>query len=231
MVRVVKTAAIRQDEILDVAQRLFLERGYDDTPIQAIIDAVGIAKGTFYHHYPSKPALLDALVQRMVVQSLAVVRPILEDPTIGAVDRLCGVFLRAGAWKADNRAVLKEMRRALQAPANARMFEQMQRDSTRAMVPIVATIIRQGIAEGVFDTRFPEPAARIVMELGMVLGRTIGDALFVPGPPPIAALVTEVEAYNDAIGRLLGAVPGTVTLVDPSHLRLWFEPDPTPGAP
>src|SRR5436190_686849 len=128
MGRIVKTAAMRQDELLDVAQRLFLERGYDDTPIQAIIDAVGIAKGTFYHHYPSKPALLDALVARMVRQSLELVRPIVDDPALGAVEKLDAVFLRIGAWKSARRAILIEMHKALHAKANAPMFARIQRD-------------------------------------------------------------------------------------------------------
>ena len=69
MARVVKKAEVRQDELLDVAQGMFLTQGYDNTSVQAIIDAVGIAKGTFYHHYPSKAAVLDALIVRMTAKA------------------------------------------------------------------------------------------------------------------------------------------------------------------
>ena len=37
--------------ILDVAQRLFLEKGYENTSIQDIIDGLGgLSKGAVYHH-------------------------------------------------------------------------------------------------------------------------------------------------------------------------------------
>ena len=65
MARVVKEAELRRSEILDAAQHLFYSKGYDETSIQDIIDAVGIAKGTFYHHFESKQELLDHLIDRM----------------------------------------------------------------------------------------------------------------------------------------------------------------------
>lgn len=229
MARVVKPANIRQDEILDVAQRLFLQRGYEDTPIQAIIDEVGIAKGTFYHHYPSKPALLDALVARMAAQALDVVRPLVEDPTVDAITKLNAVFLRIGAWKADRRDVLVAMHRALHAPANAMLLARMQRDSTDAIVPLVAAVVEQGRAEGVFDTRFPLQAARHILDLGITLGRVLGDALVGTGTPPDpAALLTDVDAFHDAVGRLLGAPPGAVRLVDPDVIARWWPAPPPP---
>ncbi len=51
MPRIVKSADVRKDEILDTAQALFAERGYAHTSVQAVIDAVGISKGDFYHDF------------------------------------------------------------------------------------------------------------------------------------------------------------------------------------
>lgn len=47
----------RKTELLDVASRLFYEQGYHATGIKQIIDAAGIAKGTFYSHFSSKEEL------------------------------------------------------------------------------------------------------------------------------------------------------------------------------
>jgi len=44
----------RVEEILDAAEALFTQKGYDATSIKDIIDAVGIARGTLYHHFSSK---------------------------------------------------------------------------------------------------------------------------------------------------------------------------------
>ena len=47
MVRVVKPHEERRNELLDTAEALFYQKGYDNTTVADIIDAVGIAKGTF----------------------------------------------------------------------------------------------------------------------------------------------------------------------------------------
>ena len=41
-------------KILEAAQRLFLEKGYDHTKIQDIADELGMTKGAIYHHFGSK---------------------------------------------------------------------------------------------------------------------------------------------------------------------------------
>ena len=47
----------KQEELIEIASKLFYEQGYGMTGIKQIIDAAGIAKGTFYSHFPSKEAL------------------------------------------------------------------------------------------------------------------------------------------------------------------------------
>ncbi len=48
--------------IIETAVHLFTERGFDATPVSAIIDAAGVTKGGFYFHFPSKSALgLEAI--------------------------------------------------------------------------------------------------------------------------------------------------------------------------
>lgn len=53
--------------ILDVSQRLFIEKGYDNTTIQDIIDELGgLTKGAIYHHFNSKQDILDAVIERLL---------------------------------------------------------------------------------------------------------------------------------------------------------------------
>ena len=51
-------------KILDVARRLFYEKGYDNTTIQDIIDGLGgLTKGVIYHHFKSKQEILKSVVE------------------------------------------------------------------------------------------------------------------------------------------------------------------------
>ena len=51
-------------EILQVADRLFCSKGYDQTSVQDILDIMHGSKGGFYHHFPSKDAVLQTLCEQ-----------------------------------------------------------------------------------------------------------------------------------------------------------------------
>jgi AcrR family transcriptional regulator len=52
----------RQEQILQIALKLFAEKGYHAASINDIIEAAGIAKGTFYLHFTGKFDLLDRMI-------------------------------------------------------------------------------------------------------------------------------------------------------------------------
>ena len=58
--RIVKEAAERRNEILDVAERMFCTNGYDNTSTNDILAEIGIARGTLYYHFKNKEDILDA---------------------------------------------------------------------------------------------------------------------------------------------------------------------------
>ena len=63
--RVVKEAEERRSEILDVAEKLFCTKGYDNTSTNDILNQVGIARGTLYYHFKSKEDILDGMIERL----------------------------------------------------------------------------------------------------------------------------------------------------------------------
>ena len=58
------------EKILDVAQKLFLEQGYEQTTIQDIVDNLGgMTKGAVYHHFKSKEEIINALADKMFLEN------------------------------------------------------------------------------------------------------------------------------------------------------------------
>ncbi len=57
-----REAAVTRAHILDAAERLFAERGFDATPTSAIAEAAEVPKGLLFYHFPTKSELLRALV-------------------------------------------------------------------------------------------------------------------------------------------------------------------------
>lgn len=53
-----------RQKILEVSKNLFLEKGFDNTSIQDIIDGLGgLTKGVIYHHFESKYEILQSIIR------------------------------------------------------------------------------------------------------------------------------------------------------------------------
>src|SRR6266516_7322921 len=94
MVRIVKIEehAGKRNAILDVAQQLVYTKGYEQMTIQDILDNLRISKGAFYHYFDSKPALLEAMIERMGEGIEQLVLAIVHDPALPALEKLQRVF-------------------------------------------------------------------------------------------------------------------------------------------
>ncbi|HEY5244002.1 MAG TPA: TetR/AcrR family transcriptional regulator [Polyangiaceae bacterium] len=56
----------RKEEILDVATRLFAERGYDGTSMNDVAERFGMRKASLFYHFATKDALYEAVLDRLV---------------------------------------------------------------------------------------------------------------------------------------------------------------------
>ena len=50
-------------QLIAIATRMFAERGYDDTSIEAVLREAGVSRGSLYHHFASKEALFEAVAE------------------------------------------------------------------------------------------------------------------------------------------------------------------------
>jgi AcrR family transcriptional regulator len=65
--------AVRREEILDAARRVFAERGFKGTTIADIAEGTGIALGTVYLYFASKDEVFAALNRRLVQLIITIV--------------------------------------------------------------------------------------------------------------------------------------------------------------
>jgi AcrR family transcriptional regulator len=57
-----------RDRLIAAARELFGERGYESTPIEAVLQASGVARGALYHHFATKAELFDAVAEEVFVE-------------------------------------------------------------------------------------------------------------------------------------------------------------------
>jgi len=61
----------KRDTLLDTAERLFYEEGFHATGVDRVVAEAGVARMTLYNHFPSKDALVVAVIERRQARFLA----------------------------------------------------------------------------------------------------------------------------------------------------------------
>ena len=56
----------RKLDLIQIAYRLFVSRGYEHTSVDEIIEEAGIAKGTYYYYFQSKEQMLEEVIEMML---------------------------------------------------------------------------------------------------------------------------------------------------------------------
>lgn len=152
--RVIKESKERKNEILDIAEHLFNEKGYAKTTIDDILKESGIAKGTLYYHFKSKEDILSAMIERQIERRKQSIQQIAEDKTISAAEKLFQVItlLSKSGTLADG----------LHEKENSELHQKSFTRSLMLFAPIVTDIIEQGIKSGEFSTPYPRESVELL---------------------------------------------------------------------
>jgi AcrR family transcriptional regulator len=230
MARIVKEEeyAVKRKEILDSAQRLVYSRGYEQMSIQDILNELKISKGAFYHYFDSKQALLDGLVERMLDEAEQILRPILEAENLPAIEKLVRYFNAGSRWKISQKAFMLDLLRVWYTDSNALVRQKQEAAAIKRIAPMLAVIIRQGIAEGVFTTTYPDQIGSILWGITRGISDNVAELLLADPTPSEALprLEATVGAYSEALERILGAPAGSLPLMDMDLLKEWVTVSP-----
>ncbi len=219
MVRISKDHDVRKKEIMDSAINLFLKKSYENTSINAIIETVGIAKGTFYYYFKSKVELLDEIVKVRSDEIIDQLRPILEDNELNAIEKINRFFNKALYIKAEMRELLQTIYRVWMKDENLMLRYKMERRNAIRIAPELKKVIQQGVSEGNFELDFIDGVAEMILKLGTVVNDTILD-LYVKHNlnPPAEEIINITHLYQVSIERILGAPKGSLKIFDTDAL-------------
>ncbi|GAI82472.1 unnamed protein product [marine sediment metagenome] len=207
MAREIKRPEIRKNEIIDAAQKFFFQKGYEQTSIQDIIDALGIAKGTFYHYFFSKIDLLDQLIDRTTSEICSSLKPILN-MDMNAIEKFNKFFQALTVVSMQNIDVFLVTFKVMFRDENTIIRVKMYRRMVDKNTPLFSSIIEQGIKEGVFNNPYPNDAAELLMQIGANLDETIGRLILHENETLkhlAKIMVQKIKLYLDAMERILGA--------------------------
>lgn len=147
--------------ILEVATRLFMEKGYEHTSIQDIINGLGgLSKGAIYHHFKSKEDILVAVTDRMTEESNKILEEIRDRTDLTGKEKLKMIFK-----KSVDRSDMDDLFTvAPDLSNNPRLLFSTFRDTVDNVAPLyILPIMEQGIADGSIRTDYPAELAELVI--------------------------------------------------------------------
>lgn len=198
--RVIKKAEERRNEILDAADELFAQKGFDGTSTNDILEKVGIARGTLYYHFKSKEDIMDALIERYTVLLLGAAKEIAADKSIPINDRIIRVVMGLNISGGNGKEIIEHIHK----PQNALMHQKIQKVIINGLPPILTEMICEGIEQGLFSTPYPYEC----MEMVVAYTNTVFDDDMVSMTNE--ELASRIEAFVFNVERLLGVESGSL---------------------
>lgn len=147
--------------ILDTAFRLFIEKGYERTSIQDIIDHLGgLSKGAIYHHFKSKEDILVAVTDRMTAESNQMLAVIRDRSDLNGKEKLKTIFKESIRRPVQNDIFTV----APDFHNNPKLLFSLLYDTMENAAPnYILPIIEQGISDGSIQTEYPEQLSELIL--------------------------------------------------------------------
>ena len=215
---------LRRTQILDAAEKLFFERGYEQTSIQDILDALSISKGGFYHYFDSKIALLEEICRIRSGREIERIRLELFSNKFSPVQKLNLLLGALNLFSREDPDFAALVLKISYIDGDVHFREQTRVYMLEQLRPMVDEVIREGIADGSFFSRTPGQLAKLVL----MLGYDVNDeacrilAANADNPDCVIIIMDLLNAYREAVENLCGAKFGSISLFDLEHLMLAF---------
>ena len=185
----------RKQELLKIAYRMFIEKGYENTSIDGIIAEAGIAKGTYYYYFESKEATLEAVIEMMIEEEVGRAKAVLET-SLPVPQKLVSVIYSLRPAQ-DEQVIAK----ALDVTENIVMHEKVNRRIVEEAVPLLTEVVKEGVSQGIFECTNIEERVRMLL---IISQHIFDDGIFTD---------RDVEVYIDVVEKTLGAKGGTMSFI------------------
>ena len=185
----------RKQELLNVAYKMFITKGYENTSIDDIIAEAGIAKGTYYYYFESKEQTLEEVIGMMIAKEAGAAASILE-ADIPVPQKIVGII-------ASIRPTPEELpiEGALMQPENIIMHQKIKRRIVEEVVPLLTKAVEEGVEQGIFSCENIPERVRMMLVLS---NEIFDEGNFTPA---------DIDVFIDITEKILGAEKGSMAFI------------------
>jgi len=151
-----------REKILLVASELFLEKGYDKTSMQDIVNALGMSKGAVFHHFSSKDEIFEMVMTKLAIEQMNVLTNMLSNELQGYTAREKLIRLIDASLAESEDKVAKMLDSRIEDP---KIVMHLMKFNMNYSAPLVARIMKEGAEDGTIHTAYPDECAQVFLLL------------------------------------------------------------------
>ena len=185
----------RKKELLKIAYRMFIEKGYDNTSIDEIIAEAGIAKGTYYYHFPSKEATLEAVIDMMISEEAERAKSVITAP-VPVPQKIIAVIMAMRPQQEES-----GIANTLERSENILMHDKINKRLLDVTTPILTDVVKEGVSQGIFDCTNIEERVKMIL---FICQRIFDSGSFNE---------RDIEVFIDIVEKTFGAQAGTMGFI------------------
>lgn len=189
--------SIKYNEILDALLKLLETKNIETISVSEIAQTAGIGKGSIYYYFPSKNAILEALIERSYKKPLETAKTLTKQTNVSPFTRMAMIFQ---SCRNSSLVFLKKKKDSSLSNAQEESFlhQRYLNHLISELKPELTTIIEQGIEQG--EIHFDHPAA--LAEIVLIVLVVKLDNTIVPSTPAeieetISGLISLLEKGTD----------------------------------
>lgn len=186
---------LRKQELLNIAYKLFITKGYENTSIDEIIKEANIAKGTYYYYFESKEQTLEEVINMMIDQEVEKAKQVLNSE-LPLEKRLIGIILSF-------RPNIDEfnLQDVIHMPENIVMHKKINERVIDEATPLLSKVVEEGVKIGLFNCDHIEDRIKLILVMSNQLFDESDNG-------NKYALI-----FIDTVEKILGAKPGTLSFI------------------
>ena len=166
------------------------------------------------------------MIDRILTRVEQLLIPVVHDPSMGAVDKLQQFFAAIVQWKTGHKPFSLALLRIWYTDENALLRQKLRETRIRRFSPLLENVLRQGRAEGGITASYPDHVGRAVLAVVEDLSDTLARTLLADhvDHEDTSYVDDAVAASTEAVERIIGVSPYSLSLVQAEALREWMTP-------